>query len=144
VRIRDELLEAARDLGIALGMLPETEAQRIRADVSTRFGNGRHPFDLWQTFGACAGVQDPEGWRWICERIGNHPLILFFDDDDETAIFDVPSGQALTDLLWSSRLFEFYVTDAACTFALCHNRYEFIIACGEAANWLKDHPLSGG
>ncbi|WP_346768745.1 DUF6756 family protein [Paenibacillus sp. HB172176] len=36
---------------------------------------------------------------------------------------------------------EFYITNKRCDYLLCFNHHDYLIACGEAINWIKDRKL---
>ena len=40
-------------------------------------------------------------------------------------------------ILGETSLFEFYVTDKNASYLLAFNHHDYLIACGEAKNWLK-------
>jgi hypothetical protein len=84
-----------------------------------------------------ASVQNPDGWQWISDFVGARRCILMFDASAEIEIVEVPSGEALENLLANSYHFELYVTDVDASYLICFNHHDMLICCGSARAWLE-------
>jgi len=136
VRIRDEIREIASDAGLQVRELHPAEIVRIRGRLLERFDSGRSGSALWQRIESGEGFQDREAWRLIDQILDTTVPIVFFDIEREVAMFELFDGTDLVQLLGEMRNEEFYVTDIDAEFIICHNRYDFLIACGSAIAWL--------
>jgi hypothetical protein len=92
---------------------------------------------MWENLLDSASVQNPDGWQWISDFVGSRRCVLLFDAAEEVEMLDVPSGEALENLLANSYHFEFYVTDGDASYLICFNHHDMLICCGSARAWLE-------
>jgi hypothetical protein len=133
---RHHILSAADSLGLAIGELATSDADRIRASVNAKYASGVVK-PLWERLTGAVACPGTDGWKDICAFVGGHEAVLFFDAGNDTSMFAIPNGECLRKILADCPLFVFYVTDRACSFLLCHNDHDYVLGTGEAANWVS-------
>ena len=118
---------------------------RVRADLGpvvlkeleARFAHPSPNRELWERLNDSVGHQDPAAWRWISSYAAGHPCILVFSPRDEVGAVEFDDGSELIPTLEKCPGFEFYVTDPSYTFLLCFNHHDFLVAAGDAQEWLR-------
>jgi len=133
--IKQGIIEAAQLIGYQIGELNSESIVGFRNLVEQKFANQGSSF-LWSRFREHASIYDPEGWKKISHFIGQQPILLFFDVIEEPSIFLIEGGDTLQKILAECPNFEFYVSDNACTFVLCHNHHDYLIGTGSAHEWI--------
>jgi hypothetical protein len=135
--IQDEVEQAAKSTGSLIRKLPSGESETLRMEVARRFGRGLPTGFLWEHFSEASSVHDPEAWRWIADYIKDTKVFMFFNQEDDTAVFELVNGADIVPVLAECALFEFYVTNPAVDYVLCHNHHDYLIATGTAISWLE-------
>jgi hypothetical protein len=133
--IVEEILAAEREHSLGVQPLSATDRDRLRERIFSVYGGRSNR--LWATVNGCASVQNSDAWQWIREFVGPRSCILFFDLIDDVAMFHVPSGDSLDELLGSTFGFVFYVTDADCSYLIGFNDHDFLVCCGDARAWIE-------
>jgi hypothetical protein len=135
--LADEVVRAATALGLEIEKLDDAEAQTIRTKVEQLYSPIARSRPLWKTAEFSAAVHDRQAWSWIGEFLDRRPSVLFFDPDEDPALFRIQSGAALNALLGETFGFELYVADDRASFLLCFNHHDMLLGAGAAAPWLK-------
>lgn len=134
--IGEEITDAASELGIELIELSNEEFECIRTNIKKIYAN-RPGLFLWEKLTDRISVNDSDAWQYIDEFIGDKESILFFNEDEERKAFVIESGSDLVAILGKTSYFEFYITNKNASYLLVFNHHDYLIACGEAKNWLK-------
>src|SRR5690349_14898155 len=87
-KIAEQLQTAITTLSVIAARTSPQNAAVIRDRVSLRYGSPGREGALWESLIDVVSIQNAEAWRWIAEYEGDHPGILFFNPDDESAMFE--------------------------------------------------------
>jgi hypothetical protein len=136
--IRDEVLRAAQTVGATVSEIPRDEADRIREQVTQRFAGGVTASLLWEHLQERVSNRDANAWRWVGDYVKDAKAIMFFDKEDERAMFEFRNGPEVVSTLGESYHFEFYLTNRQVDYLICFNHHDYLIAGGLAADWLKE------
>lgn len=82
-------------------------------------------------------MQDPDGWLKLDAFLSSEPVFLLVDDSGRPYGFELESGRTVVSILRETKHFEFSITNRALDFVICFNSYDFLIACGAAADWIR-------
>ncbi len=134
--IKEDILRAARKAGVSVSEVSTEQSGELRKRVITKFAGNKPSSRIWETMSSAASVQDPDSWLWITDYVQGKPVILFFDEQADAAMFSFNDGSQIIPVLSDCPLFEFYVADPALTYLICFNHHDFLIADGAAADWL--------
>jgi hypothetical protein len=137
LRIRDEVLRAAAEIGREVQELDVADSERFWTSVAGKFARKNVGLSLWEHLRQGVSIHDPDGWQRIAEHVGQQQAVLFFNPNDETAMFVTQDGDHLTSILGNSYQYEFYVSDMEQSYLLVHTHHDVLIAAGAAAAWLK-------
>jgi len=133
--IKQGIIEAAQLIGYQISELNSESMVGFRNLVEQKFAKPGSSF-LWSRFREPASIYDPDGWKQISHFVGQQTILLFFDVREEPSIFIIENGDTLQKILAECPNFEFYVSDNACTFVLCHNHHDYLIGTGSAYEWI--------
>lgn len=115
-------------------MLPEREAASVADELAVRFaGLTAATRFMWEHFAAAESIRDSDGWRWIGDLAPPGPVLLVFEDLGRWHGLELPSGAVVGDLLGDCPGFEPFLTDPACSYVICHNHHDVVIAAGVAS-----------
>ena len=140
-RYVDEILEAAAINELPCRVLPEQDAARLRDLVEETYAVGGTGGYLWDALGPRVSVHGANTWRLIGEYLGNKPFVVFFDRDRTLRMIDFVSGADLEAVLSESTAGDVYLANMMADFLWCFNHHDFLIACGDAAVWMKARGL---
>ena len=93
---------------------------------------------LWEKLGDSEELADSKGWSYIQDFVSNDSCIMFFNQDDEKRMFKISNGKDLQYVLSETSGYEFYITDAECSYLLCFNHHDILIGCGKAKSWIQE------
>jgi hypothetical protein len=116
----------------------------VLEQLETRFAHQAPRGELWERLNDSAGHQNAEAWRWIASYLTGRPCILAFSPKDEVDAVELDDGSELVPVLEKCPGFAFYVTNASYSFLLCFNHHDFLIAAGEARDWLRGRVAAAG
>lgn len=137
--IKDELIDNARSLNVPISILSESDAQSIISLMGLRYiDKCKDGIFIWENFIDASHLQDPLGWSYIGNFIGDTFCLIMFYDFDSWVVMRINNGSDLTLLLGESYGFEFYVMDQNLTYVVCFNHHDQLICVGEAKRWLDN------
>lgn len=139
--IRSAIEAALTDLSLSIEEVTGDDSERIRLGAELQYASSKMPPNLWERIQGGVGRYDPMGWKAIGDFPNDTPVILFFDVEDETAVYEAQSCPELVRLLAECPGFVFYVTNRRYDFLICHNDHDYLIAAGTAKPWLLDLKL---
>ncbi len=134
--IRPAVENAFAVLDIPAVRLADADASQVRGTLNQRFGDGSSPTLHWNHLRDYVAVQHPDSWRWIAEFVPAEPVYFLFDAQDERAVYQLPSGRSVVEVLDECPGFEFYVADENTTYLLAHNDHDYLFGAGTAAPWV--------
>lgn len=134
--IADDMIEAARTLGVSVARLAAEQAARIHQEATEKYGGARKSWPLWDGPSGEASLQGEDAWRAIAAFVGDAPCILFWEPRTEKDVLTFERGRDLIDVLGECHRTELYVTDSALSYLFCFNDHDFLIAWAQAADWL--------
>ncbi|MCP4152358.1 MAG: hypothetical protein GY757_31765 [bacterium] len=137
---RKNILHAITNLQGAAEEIDSKRCISFRKIIETKFARYRFTGALWSRLKHSVGICAENGWIKISEWIGNRPNILFFDSFEDESMFLFKNGGYLKDVLGECVGFEFYVSNENATFLLSHNHHDYLLASGEAFEWLSQFP----
>lgn len=140
--IREQLLQVAGEADIRVYEVEESRREQLLDDVFRKYNQGHnYAWALWDSpyFAKNVSRERGDAWEWCGDFVGNQDVVLFFNSLDEEAVFAIPSGGALVQILGEMYWSEFYLTDTATDYLLCFNHHDFLIACGRAREWLEHY-----
>ena len=135
--IQDEIEEVAHSLHLDVTLVPTSEAQQLREQVLVKFTNGHGSTFLWEDLLGDVSIQDADGRLWIGELVGGAPAIMFFNVYQDPAMFLFADGTQIQPLIAECTRFEFYLTGLSTNYLLASNHHNFVIAAGDAVEWLR-------
>lgn len=135
--INDAIEEACSVTGILAEKISVEKSSEIRKCVEDRYTGNRRDTPLWERLEEDNSIYDPNGWKTIGEFPYNDKIMIFFDIENESAMYSVISCSDLVKLLSECPGFVFYLTDAKCSFVLCHNDHDYLIGVGTAKDWIR-------
>lgn len=138
--IADEVVGTACSLNCLARRMGADEVSRIYSEMWNRFTLVKGASSpLWENVVGHVSVQDGESWRWIADYVGDGSLIMFIDDFFEKVTgVSFESGGKVVQVLEECIPFVFYLTNESLDFLLCFNDHDFLIAAGDACEWLRD------
>jgi hypothetical protein len=134
-----EILRAIHLEGVSARQLDAHEAAWFRTELSKRYAGGSGGW-LWASLtqpAASIQLETPEAPTWVAALVQGRRVLVLVDENRDLGVFEFADGGELGPVLGECGLFEFYVTDRALSFFLCVNHHDFLIAAGEALNWLE-------
>jgi hypothetical protein len=134
--IRNEIIEVTKLTNASISELAPEEQQEIRRQIFLKFVHDK-PRWIWEGLTDKVAVQNPDAWRWVSDFVMNAEVLMFFNKQDEIAIFKFDDGSQLVPVLSECTGFEFYLTNATTDYLICFNHHNFLIAAGTAVDWLK-------
>ncbi len=147
---RDHVRAAAKAVNAQITELPGEESRRVRTAVRRKFADksrvpvagftARRMLDswpLWEALHGTVGVQALDGWRWVSDFVGNNEVIMFFNEDEDQAMFRFADGAQVVPVLEECTPFEFYLTNDSTDYLICFNHHDVLIAAGTAVPWLE-------
>jgi hypothetical protein len=137
-QLHDEILRAAQTVGATVSEIPPDEAERIRDQVTQRFAGGIAAWPLWEHLHERVSTRDANAWRWVGDYVKDAKAIMFFDKEDERAMFEFRNGPEVVSALGKSYQFEFYLTNRQVDYLICFSHHDYLIAVGSAADWLRE------
>ncbi len=135
-KIAEQVQTAIVMLSVAAARVSPQRSDVIRDRILSRYSSQIRRGALWEHLADAVSVQDADAWKWIAEYDGNCPGVLFFNPEDEPAMFEFMHRRDVTAVLAECTGFEFYLTDNEATFLVCFNHHDFMIAAGDARAWL--------
>jgi len=137
--IKESIEEAKKTTGCAVEKLSDKSTLSIRMCIEERYTVGNRNAPMWERLEEKVSVFDPEGWRTIANFPFNNRVMMFFDSEDESAMYSIHSCKDVVKLLSECQGFVFYLTDSKCNFLLCHNDHDYLIGAGTAKEWVASH-----
>ena len=131
--------KAVKSKGLDAAVLDSPTADAIRRRIEGLYATPSASKPLWERLTDHAGVHDPEGWKLLANYPHEGRVLLFFDWDDEAAIYSAKDCTEVAKLLSECPGFVFYVTDELCGFLICHNDHDQLIGAGQAKPWVLRH-----
>lgn len=136
--IKSQIYDAAKKHDHNIREYSNIEGNCVINYIYQKYSSQLDQRPLWERLINSVSVQDPDAWKWIEGFVGSKEAILFFNPSDEQTVFALPNGKALTDILSETFNIEFYITNKAGDYLLCFNHHDYLIACGNAENWLTN------
>lgn len=137
--IKVDIYEACSNLGITIEELLSEQADDIRFRVSTKFANGV-TYWLWSSLSKPHyGIREKGSWKFIEKLNLPSNLILFFNKNDEIAIFTKVSLEGIVKIIDYCAPFEFYITDFDANFLVCYNHHDYLSITSENQLWLEEN-----
>ena len=133
----DEITSAASRAGIQGSILNRRATETLFNQLVNLFGTPGSSRPLWEMLTDGFGVQNADGWAWPSEFTASRPCIILFDPKEEVVAFELTDGAELVTLLADCTGFEFYVTNKSTRYLLSFNHHDFLVAAGEAKEWLR-------
>ena len=134
--IATELRRTLARVGIHAEEISPARLRFLRDGIQARFVEPGGAGPLWERLREDVSIRNPNAWQWISSLPFDGPLVLFFEEDDESAGFAFGSGTDVVSTLAESTGFEFYVTNDSVSFLLAFNHHDYLSATGDAVEWL--------
>ncbi len=137
--VKDELINCAEELNINIRVLDKNETADITEKFRSKYIDERQTKGvfLWERLKAAEYLNDPMGWSYIGNFVGDTSCLLMFNDLDLWSVIEINNGNDLTELLGEAYGFEFYVMDKNLTYAVCFNHEDQLLCLGSAKGQLK-------
>jgi hypothetical protein len=135
--LAQDVLHAAKDLGVAASALTLEESEALHRGMASRYAGSSERWPLWDGPTEYLAHQDPTAWRLIADFVQDEPCLLLWEPTTERTVIRIERGRELVRVLEEVHRSELYVTDSALSFMLCFNHHDFLIAGGRAASWLE-------
>lgn len=139
--IKEELIDNANRLKIDIRILSQNDTVNILGLLKSRYVDNYKAkgIFLWENITDPAYLNDPFGWSYIEDFVGDVPCLIIFNDVDSWVAIEISNGFDLTRLLNESFGFEFYIINKELTYVICFNHHDQLICAGEAKEWLNGY-----
>lgn len=137
MKISAEIKKAILTKGIIIEELSDRQITIIKKNITQKYIQSQPAPFLWDRMKDAAVIADSDGWKKICDFIGNHECIMFFDDSTDKSMLVICDGKSLYSLLNEMFGFEFYITDFETNYLLCFNHHDCLLGCGTARKWIE-------
>ena len=122
----------------------DSTAASVRRQVEALYATPAAGRPLWERLLDSDGEYDPEGWKRIESYPHDGRVLLFFDPQEEPAVYSARNCREAVGLLSACPGFVFYLTDELCSFLICHNDHDHLIGAGKAKAWVRRRHGSPG
>lgn len=129
-RLRNEVEATAKQCAVVFDMATSEHSESVREQTCRKYAHG-HESWLWEHFDECVVFVDEHHWKTVGTCVGHREIFLFFDGDEDRAMFAFRSGEDLAKVLEQSFRFEYYVTDESSNFLIAVNHHNIIHALGD-------------
>jgi hypothetical protein len=137
--IREDILRAAQAVNVVCRLLTDSEYEALRRQLYHGYALPEPANALWERLQLTVSISDPNGWRRIAAWQPDQPIILLtteYGNEQFGCVFQTPSD--LVQVFGETyHLSEFYATNAMTTYLLCFNHHDYLIAAGDAIEWLQ-------
>lgn len=135
-KISKEIKKVAKDNNIFIDELSVEQIIELKNNIMKKYICNYKCGFLWEHLKTPSIISDNEGWKKICDFIGNKKCVMFFEIDEDKSMLVINNGQILYKILSEMFAFEFYITDFQASFLICFNHHDCLLCCGAAQNWL--------
>ncbi len=148
--IKAEIVKAAAKANAVTTELNAEEFAALKKSIEEKYVDRavysrikRFPL-MWKAFSEpLIAIRSPLAWTWVDDFVkGKENVLLLIDDVKERAAFKFDSGRDIFPVLEDCFGFEFYLTNEATNFLLCSQRDDYLVALGDATEWLKAYLIS--
>ena len=141
--LANEILDVSSKLGYYTELLSPSDTQKVFSAILEKFchSNKSKPLPLWELLENSIGIHNSEAWSWISEFVGKKPILIFFEQSDDSSIVYLKNGSFLSEILGECFGFVFYITDLKYSYIISFNDHDILIGSGTAANWIKSKSL---
>jgi hypothetical protein len=102
-------------------------------------GIKQHCYPTWEHLNNSLSVRHDFAWLWFEEMLKGKEVLFFFENDRDKAMFCFEDAGQLTEVLENCYGFVFYISNWNADFLLAYNDHDYLIACGEAKEWLRNY-----
>jgi hypothetical protein len=141
--LSDEIEVAARTLDIPAKQLIASEARAMRLRIAEHFALQSDELLERVRPKGVSSIHDPDIWRRLDELFGHEPLYLLFKFTDDNAIWRIPGGEFLVQILKESVGFAFYAVPESLNFIVYFDDHNCLLGNGRAAQWIERSKISG-
>lgn len=134
----NEIEIVADKLKISTGKLSIAATEELIKSIYMKYASDKKRELLWENLVDTISVCNKDAWRWISDFIGDSDAIMFFNLADEKSSFLFSKGDDIVSILSETYGFEFYITNYNTEYLLCFNSHDYLIACGNAKQWLEN------
>jgi hypothetical protein len=136
----EEFENACKETNTFFIILEEKDKQEIMAKIQMQFGRFSHyNYPLWENLTNYIGITFSYAWEWFEQILKQKEVYFLFEPEEQDKVFIIADGGLLPSILNNAYKFTFYVTDSECSFLLCFNDHDNLIAVGQAKKWLIDY-----
>ena len=136
--IKDEIDDAVKRLNIEVGYLDNKRYKELVDNIIQKYAiDSKYRYPLWENLVDPSSIQLSTGWGKVGDYVANSKCILLtgIDSSEDLAVL-INNGEDLHAILSDTYGFVFYVTNPNIDYLLCFNDHDFLIACGDAKNWI--------
>src|SRR5581483_8096874 len=105
--IAKQVRDAATLLRVSAVEISEQEATMVLGRVHERYTEPDRRGALWERFSQVVSVQNADAWKWIGNYKSDDGCILFFNFEDESAMFEFEHCQNIPLVIAECTGFEF-------------------------------------
>jgi len=135
--IKKFIQEAVQETGCAIETLEPDYAVSIRKSIEEKYAL---PVSraLWDRIKHYGHKCDPNAWECIADFPIKGKVILFFDKDDEKAMYLINNNRDAVEIIAECPLIVFYLTNENSSFLIGFSDHDNLIGAGEAESWVKE------
>ena len=142
--LKQQVLDTLADSGNQGRWIPELEFERLFQSALEKWTtSGSYQYPLWESMGEDhSSIQFAEAWQWLKNFTPSEPnkkIIVFFERSDLKAGLYFDAMASVQNFIAESPGFTYYISDENLTFLICENDHQFLIAAGDAQDWLESH-----
>ncbi len=121
----------------------EACATALRALLQAYTSSPKYAWPIWQQLSVeSCFIQSHLAWKYVGElqtSAVSRPMVLFYETSTEYGAYQFENLQVISAILGECNPFVYYVTNSALDFLLCENDHDYLIAMGEAKDWLLEY-----
>ena len=130
MRMSDEIVESALDVGAPVRQLSEEEVSRVVSALIAKFC-ARPGRWLWERVDTSVALQDADAWTLIAAFASDRPILLVESARGWEGI-EFASTVDVVRVLGDLPGFEFVLSNASTDYFLAFNHHDFLVADGSA------------
>jgi hypothetical protein len=136
--IKEELEKNIKENVPSFNFLNNIEANKFTTEIVKKFCiTSQYKFPLWENLKDKWSINNPDGWKFIVDYPTMENVYLFLEPLDNKVVYILPDMVSVKQIIAESFGFVFYLTNANNSYLICFNDHDYLIAAGDALNWLK-------
>lgn len=131
-----EILKSCSQFNYVCHLLEPERTKLLQMKIEEKFAQSSGKSPLWERLISSTSVHDMNGWQYIASFVNKQPILVFFDETQDSTAVLVNDGGNLTNILAECTGFIFYITNQNCDYVICFNDHDVLIGSGTSEQWI--------